>query len=191
MLHNAGGGRGSVSLSVADVRVLNKERFHGERLQEPDGFVPVQRFGRRARGGARRRTRTPRAPEALEEACVRADDPYAVGERGEDRGGRSPNVSNGSSTAFAQVFPGNAYVDWAALDGNNWGTIQSWARWTSFADVFGPSYDPLARMTNKPIIIAELGCAEAGGDKAAWIRQGFLQEVPSKLPRVRAIVCSK
>jgi beta-mannanase len=57
--------------------------------------------------------------------------------------------------------------------------------------VFGPSYDPLARMTNKPIIIAELGCAEAGGDKAAWIRQGFLQEVPSKLPRVRAIVCSK
>ncbi len=102
----------------------------------------------------------------------------------------SPNVSNGSSTPFAQVYPGDAYVDWVALDGYNWGTTQSWSRWTSLADVFGPSYDALVRMTNKPIMIAEVGCAEAGGDKAAWIRQGFLQEVPSKLPRVRAIVYS-
>lgn len=99
----------------------------------------------------------------------------------------SPNVANGRSTPFSEVYPGDAYVDWVALDGYNWGTTESWSSWTSLANVFGPSYDALTRMTNKPIMIAEVGSAEAGGNKAAWIRQGF-QEIPSRLPRVRAVV---
>ena len=102
----------------------------------------------------------------------------------------SPNVAYGNSTPFSKVYPGDAYVDWVALDGYNWGTTQSWSKWTSFANVFGPSYDLLTRMTNKPVMIAEVGSAEAGGNKAAWIRQGFLQQVPSRFPRVRAIVYS-
>ena len=54
--------------------------------------------------------------------------------------------------------------------------------------VFGPSYDELAAMTDKPMMIAETASAESGGDKAAWIKKGLLEDVPSRLPRVRAVV---
>jgi beta-mannanase len=100
----------------------------------------------------------------------------------------SPNVANGNTTPFSKVYPGDAYVDWVALDGYNWGKTQSWSSWMSFTNVFGPSYSALTRMTNKPVMIAEVGSAEAGGNKAAWIRQSFLQEIPSKFPKVRAVV---
>jgi beta-mannanase len=100
----------------------------------------------------------------------------------------SPNVATGSSTPFAEVYPGDAYVDWVALDGYNWGTTQSWSNWQSLASVFGPSYDALVKMTNKPMMIAETASAEAGGDKAAWIRQGLLSDLPTRFPRVRAVI---
>lgn len=100
----------------------------------------------------------------------------------------SPNVADDRSTAFTHVYPGDAYVDWVALDGYNWGTTQPWSSWSEFARIFGPSYDELAAMTNKPIMIAETASTEIGGDKAQWIRQGLLNDVVSRFPRVRAVV---
>ena len=100
----------------------------------------------------------------------------------------SPNVVSGNSTPFSWVYPGDDYVDWVALDGYNRGTIRSWSNWRSLADIFGHSHDALTKMTNKPMMIAEVGSAEVGGDKAVWIRQGLLQEVPSRLPQVRAVI---
>ncbi len=100
----------------------------------------------------------------------------------------SPNVEYNGSTPFANVYPGDAYVHWVGMDGYNWGTTQSWSSWMGLAEVFGPSYDKLADMTNKPMMIAETASTELGGDKAAWIRQGLLNEVPSRFPRIRAVV---
>lgn len=99
-----------------------------------------------------------------------------------------PNVAYSGSTPFAEVYPGDAYVDWMALDGYNFGTAKPNQRWRSAAEIFGPSYDALVKMTSKPMMIAETASAEAGGDKAAWIEQSLLKDIPSRLPRVRAVV---
>ena len=53
---------------------------------------------------------------------------------------------------------------------------------------FLPSYGKLADMTDKPLMMAETASTELGGDKAAWIRHGFFDEVSSRFPRVRAII---
>ncbi len=100
----------------------------------------------------------------------------------------SPNVAYDGSTPFAEVYPGDAYVDWVGLDGYNWGTSQSWSSWTEFAAVFGASYDALAALTTKPMMITETASTELGGDKAAWIRRGLLDDVPSRFPRVGAVI---
>ena len=34
-------------------------------------------------------------------------------------------------------------------------------------------------MTRKPIMVPEVASTESGGDKAAWLRKAFLEEIPS------------
>ncbi len=64
---------------------------------------------------------------------------------------------------WTNYYPGDQYVDWVGIDGYNWGGAQ----WQSFGSVVGPVYDSYAG--RKPIMIAETGSVENGGDKAAWI----------------------
>ena len=94
----------------------------------------------------------------------------------------------GNGVVFDEIYPGDDYVDWVALDGYNWGATRSHSDWTSLAELFGPSYDALTAMTDKPVMIAEMASAESGGDKAAWIREGLLEDVPSRLPRVEVVI---
>jgi beta-mannanase len=98
----------------------------------------------------------------------------------------SPDVR--SSPHLAKLYPGAAYVDWVGLDGYNWGTSQPGHSWQTFSEIFGRSYDKLARMTKKPMMISETASAESGGDKAAWIRQGLLVQVPKRFPRIKAVI---
>lgn len=98
----------------------------------------------------------------------------------------SPNIIYDSSSQFTDLYPGDNYVDWVALDGYNGGPALGHS-WLSFAQVFTPSYKILAAMTNKPLMIAETASAEVGGNKADWIRQGF-QALPVQFPRVRAVI---
>jgi hypothetical protein len=85
----------------------------------------------------------------------------------------SPNVPYTGSTSLSSLYPGDAYVDEVALDGYNWGTTQSWSAWTSFWDVFSGGVTQLRALTTKPLFIAEVATAEAGGSKAAWISDMF------------------
>jgi beta-mannanase len=105
----------------------------------------------------------------------------------------SPNVYtpgaalNGSSAmSFQPFYPGDDWVDFAALDGYNWGALNA-SGWRSFAGIFGGSYDALTGLSHRPVIIAETASTELGGDKAAWI-----DEIPttlrSQMPRVRALI---
>jgi hypothetical protein len=100
----------------------------------------------------------------------------------------SPNVvtSYNNIRAFEPYYPGDGYVDFVALDGYNWGSTRS-SGWRDFATVFGSSYTALTRMTTKPIMIAEVASAEAGGSKAAWIR-AIPEVLRVRMPRVRAMV---
>ncbi len=99
-----------------------------------------------------------------------------------------PNVQGfGPSTApFDPLYPGDAYVDVVGLDGYNFGPPHS--PWRSAIEIFKASYDDLAQLTDRPIMICEWGCSEQGGDKAAWIHQSFLHDVPEQMPRIRALI---
>ncbi|MDB5057630.1 MAG: celH [Chloroflexi bacterium] len=98
------------------------------------------------------------------------------------------NTAYTGSMSLAQVYPGDSYVDWVALDGYNYGAAKDSAGWQSLYQVFGPSYAVLTALTSKPVIITEIGSAEAGGNKASWIKQGLLNDVPMRMPRVRAVI---
>jgi hypothetical protein len=96
----------------------------------------------------------------------------------------NPNIvtPTGTPTPIAQLYPGDAYVDWTAIDGYNWGT-----QWLSFEQIFRSTYNSiLAIAPSKPMMIAETGSAEIGGSKAAWINDMFAA-LPS-FPSVRALV---
>lgn len=93
-----------------------------------------------------------------------------------------PYVNNGR-LPFKDFYPGDRWVDWLALDGFNWGAPIAWQ---TFPTIFDRSYRTLTRMSRKPILIAEIGSNEAGGDKAAWVRR-TLHQLP-RLKRVRAVV---
>ncbi|MGC9974594.1 MAG: glycosyl hydrolase [Gaiellaceae bacterium] len=99
----------------------------------------------------------------------------------------SPNVECGGACPFADFYPGDAWVDWVALDGYNYSAIDD-VPWMSVSEIFGSSYSDLTKLTKRPIMIAETASTEVGGDKAAWITQGLLTDVPARLPRVRAVV---
>ncbi len=73
-------------------------------------------------------------------------------------------------------YPGDEYVDWVGVDGYNFGDHHDqWHKWQSFSEVFTDVLDGFEeRYPQKPIIIAEFGCAP--GDPAAreaWIRRAF------------------
>jgi beta-mannanase len=71
-------------------------------------------------------------------------------------------------------YPGDAYVDVLGLSGFNGGTALPWTGWRSFSSLFDGALASLARISpGKPIQISEVGSAEAGGDKAAWIKSMF------------------
>ena len=84
----------------------------------------------------------------------------------------SPNVAYPGSVPISRLFPGDAYVDWTGLDGYNGGTTEA-SGWQSFEQVFGPSITQVRALSAKPLMLAEIGSAEQGGDKAAWITDFF------------------
>ena len=94
-----------------------------------------------------------------------------------------PYVDNGD-LPFMNFYPGNKWVDWLALDGFNWGAPIAWQ---AFPKVFDRSYRQLASLSSKPIMIAETGSNEAGGDKAHWLHRTLRRQLP-RLKRVRAVV---
>lgn len=100
----------------------------------------------------------------------------------------SPHVRDQRAADFAPYFPGAGVVDWLALDGYNWGRSQPASRWRTIDEIFAESYrEILALAADKPVMLAEIGCAEDGGDKAAWIRDAFLNAIPARYPAVRAV----
>jgi beta-mannanase len=74
----------------------------------------------------------------------------------------------------AAQYPGNAYVDVVSLSVFNGGLQLRYNPWQPFAAAVRR---PLARLQmlapGKPIEFSEVGCAEDGGDKSAWISSMF------------------
>jgi beta-mannanase len=102
----------------------------------------------------------------------------------------SPNAIYPGSTPLAGLYPGDADVDWVAMDGYNWG-VGPVRRdgWRSFADLFGPTYRALGSLApSKPVMVAEVASSEHGGSKASWIRDALGERLSADFPRIRALV---
>ena len=100
----------------------------------------------------------------------------------------SPNIDFSTSTPLAELYPGDAYVDWAGMSGYNWGTVGAWHVWQSFSSVFSQTYNDILNITSRPIMITETASTEQGGNKASWISDAFVTQLPHNFPRIRAVV---
>jgi hypothetical protein len=91
------------------------------------------------------------------------------------------NVDYAGSTPLRGLYPGDAYVDYAGIDGYNWGRSQTWSTWQTPQQVFHPTLADVATFTKKPVIICETASSELGGNKAQWIQQffAFVESTPA------------
>jgi hypothetical protein len=99
-----------------------------------------------------------------------------------------PNVTDEPRAAWnatMNYYPGDTYVDWACVDGYNWGTSNG-GSWQTFRDVFQNIYPTLAA-TGKPILIGEMASAEVGGAKGPWI-DAIVPTLKTDFPSIRGLV---
>ncbi len=101
----------------------------------------------------------------------------------------SPNTMTNTSVPYADLYPGNAYVDWTGLDGYNWGTTQPWSHWQSFSEIFSQSYNALISLApTKPLMLGEVNTTNVGGDKALWYTDVLSMQIPLNFSHIKAIV---
>jgi hypothetical protein len=102
----------------------------------------------------------------------------------------SPNTVYPGSIPLASLYPGDSYVDWAAIDGYNWGTNPlKPAGWASFDTLFAATYDQLGTLApTKPVMLAEVASSEYGGSKATWIADALGSRLATRYPRIRGVV---
>ena len=87
---------------------------------------------------------------------------------------------------FAELYPGDEYVDWVGLSAYNVEVSRSDAPWEEFEDIIAPAYEKLQRIApDKPIYIAETGVVEVGGSKVEWIRN-VLPALQQKFQAIKA-----
>ncbi len=82
----------------------------------------------------------------------------------------------------ALYYPGDDIVDYVGTTvvNHSIAITADWAKWRTFAELFGAQYDVAVDTWQKPFIITEFGSAEQGGDKAAWLADtlGNLDKYP-------------
>ena len=55
--------------------------------------------------------------------------------------------------------------------------------------MFEPTYRAVLELApDKPLMIAEMASTEEGGDKATWISDAYLTQLPTNFPKIRAVV---
>lgn len=79
-----------------------------------------------------------------------------------------------------ELYPGDEYVDWLAIDGYNWGESQSWSEWRSPEEIFQQPLQRLASLGDGPLAVTEIGSSSlSGGEadiqrKSEWITDAFI-----------------
>jgi beta-mannanase len=86
-----------------------------------------------------------------------------------------------------EQYPGDAYVDMVSLSVFNGGIQLRYRRWRPLAALVGRSLARLHTLApRKPIELSEVGCAEQGGSKAAWISRMFT--TLRRNPAIRSVI---
>jgi beta-mannanase len=99
----------------------------------------------------------------------------------------SPNIEYTGSIPLSGLYPGDAYTDWIAMDGYNWGATQIWKSWQTFSDLFGPTYNDITSLSQKPLLVGETASTELTGDKANWITSALTTEI-FNYPRIKGFI---
>jgi hypothetical protein len=101
-----------------------------------------------------------------------------------------PNAETAATTPLEDLYPGNAYVDWAGMDGYNFSVDESNKPWLSFSQIFSETYHHLLKMipASMPIMIGETGSVEDGGSKPAWLADALTTQLPSHFPRIKGLI---
>jgi len=84
-------------------------------------------------------------------------------------------------------YPGDAYVDWTAMDSYNWGRMPAQPdRWKNPDQVITPTLKILRTVApTKPVAIVEDASTEYGGNKPDWIREMLTDYLPHH-PEIKA-----
>ena len=86
---------------------------------------------------------------------------------------------------YRAFYPGDAFVDLMGFSNFNWGARDG--TWVPMIKGFKRVTNNLAAISAKPIIAVENASNPNGGDKVAWIREGY-RAVYAQLPRIVGIV---
>ncbi|MCB0989888.1 MAG: hypothetical protein KDB16_02840 [Acidimicrobiales bacterium] len=81
----------------------------------------------------------------------------------------SPNPTDPSLTPIGGLYPGDDYVDWVGVVGYLGNGIDPRVYVPTFDQLFGPTIDEVRELTDKPLVLTELGATEQGGKKALWL----------------------
>jgi beta-mannanase len=95
------------------------------------------------------------------------------------------NLPRAKWNNFTHYYPGNKYVDWVGVDGFNWGKSHWWSEWLTIEGILHDVYQKYH--WSKPIMVAETGSVEQGGNKAKWIRH-MGRVIRTKFPAVAAVI---
>ena len=84
----------------------------------------------------------------------------------------------------AWAYPGDKVVDYVGITILNWGAYR---KWKSMPAITRGRVTNTLKFTKKPIILAEVASHYQGGNKARWIKSGYLT-VYKRHPKVKAIM---
>lgn len=90
----------------------------------------------------------------------------------------APNIVNNlpaanQSTEFLRaLYPGDAYVDWVGVSGYQRPPYKA-DNDATFSYTFDRTLDQLREISDKKILLAEVGASEVGGTKPAWVTSFF------------------
>jgi hypothetical protein len=101
-----------------------------------------------------------------------------------------PNVDLFNSlTPLGELYPGDSYVDWTALDGFNWGKRSGSPGWQSFNQVFHRTYKRIVNKVapTKPMMLTEVASTDRGGNKPAWIKD-MLVKIRHRYRKIRGVI---
>src|SRR5579859_2215609 len=104
-----------------------------------------------------------------------------------------PNIVSANTTPLPELYPGDSYVDWTALDGYNKATDTS--SWLGFGQIFGlspwsklNSYQQVVSLApSKPMMVGETATSITGGDPGAWASDALLTQLPQTFPQIKAL----
>jgi hypothetical protein len=108
---------------------------------------------------------------------------------------------------YADLYPGDTWVDWVAMDGYNMSGVRG-NTWQTFDQVFGKSYSAITAVApSRSVMIGEVSSVEASPSttpascpittssspppiesKGAWIAHALLLDIPHDFPAVKAVV---